>query len=917
MRNKESKIVNGVYIRNIEAVDAYKIKERDGELKSELTGFIPYSLELIRLNKEKEFKIIKNGNKYVTDDVINVNFKVGYNDPEKVKQDEDYIRLEKERTELDVKKKALTKEISKIRSKINYRIKNNKEDENDELYEKLNEKMEVRANIEKDIQQNKSDKKEVKNKYKISTKSLRKILYVDGFECDGIRYIMYKRSGSKSRQGKVMFIKESLYNPMMEWCYMGIEFPRSKEIDTVAIGAYTSLVSSSIEDIITIKSKNILLIDDVESIWSEDCKLIYKNGEHLDVKEGIQKLTSCFTDGSSLLDKGYFEKGVDFKLLRNHMFKSCAFKTDIQLFFQDHFKSDYDNATVKDMFGNEMNVKDVHMICTPNSLKALKFSEFIGDGSSSNMYDYWKKSIIADDCIFGVCKHNKSSKWNFDGVEYQRTSYQMLNSLPMTKDDIKELLSWEIQYIEKLKNDIETFKQHCSVVSNMINCNDMMVDILNKCPEWEKTEIFRKWRSKTIFEYVNKVKAGKVKNIADYCTIISNPISYLKLSVGTYNEKELELVDNEVYTELFNDGEDVICFRNPHTSQANVYIGKNKYVADIKKYFNFGRNIIVVNCVKNPICQIMSGMDYDSDSCYVSNNETLLKVSKKCYGVYKVCENGIPKSNNKYYLTNESMADMDNKLSESKFTIGRVVNLGQLAMSKYWDAYNKSDGEKELRRLQKIVDICNILNGCAIDNAKREYDIDIMEEVEYLLEQLNIEKKPLFWRYVSKDKRLKDKEGRGKYLKKYLTTMDMLQGVLNEELENAESKGDISIEELLVEEIDRDDANRKQMNKIIDSVTKFSDDIEKILNGINEDNKEDSYRWINNKVDYEMTWINRMKITQETIYSLLLLAEGKGHKEKAEKVMNIRCRLLNVIYSKDKDLFLSVFKSHENKMCIS
>lgn len=58
------------------------------------------------------------------------------------------------------------------------------------------------------------------------------------------------------------------------------------------------------------------------------------------------------------------------------------------------------------MFKNDfMFAKDVHLIITPSSLKALKFSSILG--TDKKMWDHWKKIISLDKCIFGVCKSEK------------------------------------------------------------------------------------------------------------------------------------------------------------------------------------------------------------------------------------------------------------------------------------------------------------------------------------------------------------------------------------------------------------------------------------------------------------------------------------------------------------------------------
>ena len=933
----------GLYIRNIEGLDAYKLGCGEKTiLTKNWTGYIPYSLELLKLievgvetYQEKMVKvkdengkniisfIEKDGEKvpqfeYIIKkailedftggknskslDIINVDFRCGYDNSDIVIESDEYKCLKDLRDSENKNKLALTKQITSLKGKIK-RAK-----DITELDRQLVVMLKMRDKKIIDISDIKIEMENLKTK--INVEELRNNLYENGFiDENGVKFILFKRSGSKSRQGKVMFIREDMAYVMLNWGRMNIDFPTDIKVDVVGIGAYSSLVSSSIEDTIIINPSNILIVNEIESAWTEDCKKVLKGAdEHLEVIEGEMELESCATDGSSLLDASCFEEGIDFKLLRNHMFKSCAFKSSIQLYYQDYCTAnglDYDTFTVTDIFGNVMLAKGVQLIITKNSLKAFKFSEFIADGTEKATYTYWKEIVARDNNIFGVCKHNHASKWSFDEVEYNQMSYQMLNSMPFTRTDLLKLTAWERDYVLQLKNDIEVFKAYLLLKAKSMNCNKAMVAVLNKSPKFENTETFRTFRAKTINKYMDKLKSGKIKNVGDYCTLVANPLSYLKMSVGAYSELDLELTGNQIYTKLFEDKKELVCFRNPHTSQSNVYIGLNTYNADIDKYFNFGRNIIAVNCINNSICQIMSGMDFDSDNCIVYDNETLVRVGKKCYGHYKVCENGIPKDDTKYILTNENLAEVDNKLSKSKFTIGRVTNIGQLAMSSYNDKKNSGATDDELKELQEIIDIMTILCGVSIDNAKKTYDIDIDAEIDHIVKKLDIDKKPLFWRYVSSDKRLNTEEGRADKLAEYKTPMDMLAKVLK--VGKADDKTDINLKDLLDNTLNKDDANRKQINELKQDVTDLDTFIGQRMGNKTTENEKETFKEIDWEIEKLEGKFSKKNIKASSIYAILLLLAGEGQEKKVAETREIGNRLINILYNKSHKTFLSVF----------
>ena len=510
----------------------------------------------------------------------------------------------------------------------------------------------------------------------------------------------------------------------------------------------------------------------------------------------------------------------------------------------------------------------------------------------------------------------------------------MINSLSLNRHDLTILTEWECVYVMKLKNDIDVFKAYLRQTANCVNCNEAMVAILDRNSDFQFTKLFKEFRTKTINRYVDKLRSGKIKISGDNCTLVSNPLCYLKASMGQYDENDLELQGNQVYTKLFPDDEDLIMFRSPHVSQSNVYIGKNTHVEDIDKYFSFGENIIVVNSIRNPICQILSGCDFDSDFCLVSNDKVLVDAGWKCYGKYKICENGIKRDKNRYRLNCESLAKIDNQLAHSKFNIGRIVNLGQLAMSMYNDLRMQQVDDKpeqiqikknNLKKLQDIIEIMNILSGVTIDSAKKSFDINIEDEIRHIERELKKishdigkeGKKPLFWQYVSKNDNIRTKNGRAEKLIKYNTSMDYLQDVLKWQIKDADSvkKEEVKLQDLLINGINANDANRKQEAAAIKAVSELNTFIGSRLQGCEDDKEKqnEAFREIDNELDKITNKFKRTTLKQETMYDLILKIARIGQNAKVGKITKIKCRLIAFLYAESRKTLLSIFRSNNSQ----
>lgn len=103
------------------------------------------------------------------------------------------------------------------------------------------------------------------------------------------------------------------------------------------------------------------------------------------------KVTNTLWDGMGLIDDSIFPEDMEgFIYCRSHFFKSCLFRGNIQQYFKDYYKTEYETATVTDMFGNVMKVSDVKVIVTDNSIKWLKFKELMGN-TDAEAYKYYKR----------------------------------------------------------------------------------------------------------------------------------------------------------------------------------------------------------------------------------------------------------------------------------------------------------------------------------------------------------------------------------------------------------------------------------------------------------------------------------------------------------------------------------------------
>lgn len=441
-----------------------------------------------------------------------------------------------------------------------------------------------------------------------------------------IHYEMLFRTSAKAKLGQVIFINSKLYKKAYDWLTIGLGDKLGKdEAKIVEMSAYAPLTTSTIVGTIHIPVEDILILKDQDSFFKTIANVV-RAEEYTDDNSEIKKkcvvsreeteVKNTVWDGMGLIecDPQYF-KLPDFvngmMLMRNHMFKVCNVKCYIQKFFKDWCREngyDYNTHQVQDMFGGWHYLKDIKMITTDNATKFKKFVDIMG-GTPEKAYEYWCDRIRADDCMWGIVKTDHESKLG----EYQQLSYQMVNTLPCTKDDVKAIAQDSIDYVELIKADNNEFEKFLRQNANEVNHYEMMADLYAHNHNFAESKWFREEKRKIISNYVHKLRKGKIFVKGDNLTVFGNPYALLLYSVGEdwKSDPTLQKEDGciQCYTPRFSSGEYLAGFRSPQNSPNNICYFHNMYSKYFERYFDFSNNIMAVNCIGTDVQDRANGMD--------------------------------------------------------------------------------------------------------------------------------------------------------------------------------------------------------------------------------------------------------------------------------------------------------------------
>lgn len=433
----------------------------------------------------------------------------------------------------------------------------------------------------------------------MSASKIREWVYENGFYMDGIRFIRYKRSAGSARTGKCLFIDERLYPAIHKWEMCGLEINEGDDCDLAGIESYISLTASSIVGVIEIKPENILLVDDYESVFKDTVVAVGAGPDgHLVAEEKEVEISNSIWDGESLIDKSLMREfdPYGFILLRNSFFKSAAFNCNLQKWFADNGITEVSQLNGKTL---ARRIEDVLFVITPSSLKYLKYGSF----------EAWLENVSS---VYGVVKHEKKPK--FLGGKGVKVSYQLINTLAMTKADVDEFLKPSLDYLDLIKRDVAAFRYHIHFKAqneddvSVKTRNDVIYKILGVSDEFTRTKLFQDFKKETVHAYISELKLGHIIVRGNYSVLCGNPMELLNHVIGQFNGKSLLGVGN-IHSKRFDYGKTLLGCRSPHTSSGNVLLAKNVEDKQIDRYFNFTTEIVAINSIGENILQRLSGAD--------------------------------------------------------------------------------------------------------------------------------------------------------------------------------------------------------------------------------------------------------------------------------------------------------------------
>ena len=502
-----------------------------------------------------------------------------------------------------------------------------------------------------------------------------------GFKVNGIEFKRFVGTTGGLKNNSVIFVSTEILNELNRRCECG----RNRELEVIPAKyeAYKSLTCSASQKIC--EPNKILVVSDVITHYMTEVIDIDENdnGEPIVAYKNIQA-TNTASDGFNLCTYDYMKRvseslGLDYVTsgvcLRNAYCKGMMYAFPIKEFCTEYAHSYF----VKDIWGHTVDIREVDMILTENSLK------------------FWNSYTSAENYI-KTYKHYgygfRVTKIIGNKLEDTRgLNYQYLQSYNFSDEDIEELCQPTIDYLmgslcgnyqDTLKflglkeddNPQETWEKALLLNSQMIN-DGYIITKLNKL----------------IKKKIDEAKIGKLICNGNYQQLSGDPFLLMQ-HICELEETGLLKAD-ECYSHYWQERqvEDLVVFRSPMIGHNNIRKMKNIDNDNTNYWYQYMTNVFILNGFDSA-CMALSGADFDGDSVFSTNNNVLLRRY-----VHLPAINCIQHKAQKKIITEQEI--VQSNLNGFGNSVGSITNraTAMIGVQSRFDKYSKEYKELEYRIL--------------------------------------------------------------------------------------------------------------------------------------------------------------------------------------------------------------------------
>ena len=439
-----------------------------------------------------------------------------------------------------------------------------------------------------------------------------------GFSINGISYKRLLGTNGGIKNSTIVFISERYADEIRRRIDNGRDM--NKELVPAKLEAYKALTCSA--SIPVSMPNGILVVSDVETEYTADT--IYLNDEcegepemeyrpgsvvRMDASDGFGLMMPSLAERwSRELNLDYTVSGVN---TRFSFEKGMVFTFDFQAFARDVAE----NYIVHDVWGNEVDIRDVELILTESMLK-------LWDSYSS--CDALLECCRENGYTFGVTKTCP------EFLENERTlNYQFIQSYDLSDEDIDRLIAptmnelrevlgndWRKSLLFLFGSELNAEKVRNLPMKNC--CMSVMADRRMINDPFIFNHIYQLIRKR-----IDEAKVGVLKVHGNYSIVCGDPYALCQHIFGL--EVTGLLKAGEIYNQYWADAgaEKLSCYRAPMTCHNNIRLVHPVDNAAVRYWYQYIHTGTVFNAWDTATAAL-NGCDFDGDMVMLTDNEVLV-----------------------------------------------------------------------------------------------------------------------------------------------------------------------------------------------------------------------------------------------------------------------------------------------------
>lgn len=568
------------------------------------------------------------------------------------------------------------------------------------------------------------------------------------------RYVAFERSASMSRNARLSFIREDLYEPVRKRIMLDMQIGMCQLSKLYAYNGLMLTDGFRVDDMDIWNSDRIIVIDNlITTVHDVDIITVEDNGTDNAMRKykRVQKLADVDVtefDGEGLIslqyaksiDDIYPDKEVHTSFqIRMPYIKGVLHKVDFRSFL-----AELGVFEIKDMCGVYHPLEKVDIILTKSMFKGCSWME----QNDMTWADYLAK-----------CKEYKHSLY-ISEVSQVKTSaftemnYQFLVTATIKPDEFRPAdlpLVWESSPANDKRDWITkaTEQRYYDFVANekyrkqyIRDKNPDWAQILKLNPKFINEPHFTKQLDNQANKVLEQYAIGRLIAAGDNRYLSGDLIYFIKhiikasSDVSTIVLEQERLREGEFYAPCaeYNDNDTYVLLRNPHIARNEEAVARpmNEVGYYRKKYLSHLNYVIMVDS-STLMPERLGGADFDGDMIKTIAEPLMNECVARNYGgsggaidryttQYPVLK--IPSAEPIMRDANDWRARMETVKNTFNARIGQICNA---AFDRSIIAYDESKSEAERKQCREETELLEILTGLEIDSAKSGVKPDLSD----------------------------------------------------------------------------------------------------------------------------------------------------------------------------------------------